>query len=202
MWDQLGHAQVCQPLHLRAGMFARIRSTMRAWQVVESPGKGSPLVSWGCAHDSMLSSAVQYALHAVLHCAICHIALISYRHAVLIMLLLSYCRRTLRRTIKKSAMLWIRMTPNVPVTSKPAEVCDAICWQCCDAAVAAEDQCVVVFVIRQQQISCLFTSAHTAVAAGTFAGQLAHPELSGIYYAPLALARGNSQCKICWGLVC
>jgi ribosomal protein L16/L10AE len=33
-----------------------------------------------------------------------------------------HCRRTLRRTIKKSAMLWIRVTPNVPVTSKPAEV--------------------------------------------------------------------------------
>lgn len=31
-------------------------------------------------------------------------------------------RRTLRRTIGKGAMLWIRMTPNVPVTSKPAEV--------------------------------------------------------------------------------
>lgn len=141
---------MCQPLHLRAGMFAGIRSTMRAWQVAGFPGKGSPLVSWSCAQDSMLSSAVRYALHAVLHCAICHIALISYRRAVLIMLLLSYCRRTLRRTIKKSAMLWIRMTPNVPVTSKPAEVRDAICWQCCDAAVAAEDQLVVRSGVRGQ----------------------------------------------------
>ncbi|KAF6253234.1 ribosomal protein L10e/L16 [Scenedesmus sp. NREL 46B-D3] len=35
---------------------------------------------------------------------------------------LEAARRTLRRTIKKSAMLWIRVTPNVPVTSKPAEV--------------------------------------------------------------------------------
>jgi ribosomal protein L16/L10AE len=26
-------------------------------------------------------------------------------------------------------MLWIRMTPNVPVTSKPAEVRDGMCWQ-------------------------------------------------------------------------
>jgi large subunit ribosomal protein L16 len=31
-------------------------------------------------------------------------------------------RRVLRRTIGKGAMLWIRMTPNIPVTSKPAEV--------------------------------------------------------------------------------
>jgi large subunit ribosomal protein L16 len=31
-------------------------------------------------------------------------------------------RRVLRRTIGKSAMLWIRMTPNVPVSSKPAEI--------------------------------------------------------------------------------
>eukprot|EP00775_Hariotina_reticulata_P011899 gene11899-12043_t len=31
-------------------------------------------------------------------------------------------RRTLRRSIKKTAMLWIRTTPNVPVTAKPAEV--------------------------------------------------------------------------------
>jgi hypothetical protein len=37
-------------------------------------------------------------------------------------MLISCCRRTLRRTIKKTAMLWIRVTPNVPVTSKPAEV--------------------------------------------------------------------------------
>ncbi|WIA39505.1 hypothetical protein OEZ86_005600 [Tetradesmus obliquus] len=35
---------------------------------------------------------------------------------------LEAARRTLRRTIKKTAMLWIRVTPNVPVTSKPAEV--------------------------------------------------------------------------------
>eukprot|EP00877_Chromochloris_zofingiensis_P000354 jgi/Chrzof1/10319/Cz04g37100.t1 len=31
-------------------------------------------------------------------------------------------RRTLRRTIKKTAMLWIRTTPNIPVSKKPAEV--------------------------------------------------------------------------------
>ena len=28
----------------------------------------------------------------------------------------------LRRKIKKGAMVWARVTPNVPVTSKPAEV--------------------------------------------------------------------------------
>jgi large subunit ribosomal protein L16 len=31
-------------------------------------------------------------------------------------------RRVLRRKMGKGAMLWIRMTPNVPVTGKPAEV--------------------------------------------------------------------------------
>ena len=30
--------------------------------------------------------------------------------------------RVLRRKIKKTAMVWVRVTPNVPVTSKPAEV--------------------------------------------------------------------------------
>jgi large subunit ribosomal protein L16 len=31
-------------------------------------------------------------------------------------------RRVLRRAVGKNAVMWIRMTPNVPVTSKPAEV--------------------------------------------------------------------------------
>jgi large subunit ribosomal protein L16 len=31
-------------------------------------------------------------------------------------------RRALRRAVGKGAMLWIRMTPNVPVSAKPAEV--------------------------------------------------------------------------------
>ncbi|KAI8463625.1 MAG: ribosomal protein L10e/L16 [Monoraphidium minutum] len=31
-------------------------------------------------------------------------------------------RRVIRRTVGKGAMMWIRVTPNVPVSSKPAEV--------------------------------------------------------------------------------
>lgn len=31
-------------------------------------------------------------------------------------------RRALRRAVGKNAMLWVRMTPSVPVSSKPAEV--------------------------------------------------------------------------------
>jgi hypothetical protein len=58
LWGHLGRAQMCQPLHLRAGMCAGIRSTFTAWQVAELPGKGSPLVSWSCAQDSMLERAL------------------------------------------------------------------------------------------------------------------------------------------------